>query len=134
MIAKQLGTLYRQQDVIGRHQRMEQHASRLGLPNLRTSYARLGSTGSVTKALLAGSLHFASGGAPGSLLLWDRTRGAVKSAFAMNATNRRLMTVGSATRVAERKLEDRIAFPAAKVSPQKISLKIAAAKTFGAAE
>lgn len=134
VIAKQFGTLYLQQDVMERHQLVEKHAGRLGLPGLRTSYVKLGGTGPVTEALLSGSLHFASGGAPGALLLWDRTRGAVKSAFAMNASNQRLLTVGPATSVAELKPEDRIALPAAKVSPQAIYLQMAAAQAFGAAE
>lgn len=134
VISKQFGTLYLQQDVMERHQLVEKHGARLGLPNLRTSYVKLGGTGPVTEALLAGSLHFASGGAPGALLLWDRSRGTIKSAFAMNATNQRLLTVGPATSVAEIKPEDRIALPAAKVSPQAIYLQMAAAKAFGPTE
>ena len=134
-IAKQFGTLYLQQDVMEQHRLVEKHGALVGLPNLRTSYVRLAGTGPVTEALLAGSLHFASGGAPGALLLWDRSRGAVKSAFAMNATNQRLLTVKpGVTSVKDLSPQDRIALPAAKVSPQAIYLQMAAAKAWGPGE
>ncbi len=133
-IAKQFGTLYLQQDVMEQHQLVEKHGARLGLPGLRAEYVRLGGTGPVTEALLAGSLHFASGGAPGAALLWDRTRGAVKSAFAMNATNQRLLTVGPATSIRDLTPADRIALPAVRTSPQAVYLQMAAAQSWGAAE
>ena len=135
LIAKQFGTLYLQQDVMEQHRLIEKHGARLGLPGLRASYVRLGGTGPVTEALLSGSLHFASGGAPGALLLWDRTRGAVKSAFAMNATNQRLLTVNPAiTTVRDIGPADRIAMPAVRTAPQAIYLQMAAAQTWGAGE
>ncbi|HYZ63579.1 MAG TPA: hypothetical protein VE650_14105, partial [Acetobacteraceae bacterium] len=87
LIAKQFGTLYMQQDVMEQLHLIEKHGARLGLPGLKASYIRLAGTGPVQDGLLSGKLHFASGGAPGALLLWDRSRGAVKSTFAMNATN-----------------------------------------------
>ena len=135
LVAKQFGTLYLQQDVMEQQGLIQKHGAAVGLPGLRASYLRFAGTGPVTEALLSGSLHFASGGAPGALLLWDRTRGTVKSAFAMNATNQRLLTVNPAVK-ALRDLTpaDRIAMPAAKVSPQAIYLQMAAAQEWGAAE
>ena len=135
LIAKQFGTLYLQQDVMEQHRLIEKHGARLGLPGLRASYVRLGGTGPVTEALLSGSLHFASGGAPGALLLWDRTRGAVKSAFAMTATNQRLLTVNPAiSTVRDIGPTDRIAMPAVRTAPQAIYLQMAAAQTWGPSE
>src|SRR4051794_35230420 len=93
LVAKQFGTLYMQQDVMEQQRLIEKHGARLGLPNLKGTYVRLAGTGPVQDGLLSGKLHFASGGAPGAMLLWDRSRGAVKSAFAMNATNQKLLTV-----------------------------------------
>jgi len=134
-IAKQFGTLYLQQDVMQRQQLVEKQGALLGLPNLRATYPRFIGTGPVTDALLSGSLHLASGGVPGALLLWDRTRGAVKSAFAMNATNQRLLTTNPAIHtIRDLTPADRIALPAAKVSPQAIYLQMAAAKEWGAGE
>ena len=135
LVAKQFGTLYLQQDVMEQQGLIQKHGAAVGLPGLRASFLRFAGTGPVTEALLSGGLHFASGGAPGALLLWDRTRGTVKSAFAMNATNQRLLTVNPAVK-ALRDLTpaDRIAMPAAKVSPQAIYLQMAAAKEWGAAE
>ena len=84
-IAKQFGTLYLQQDVMEQQKLIEKHAAQFGLPGLKAHYVRLAGTGPVTDALLSGKLQFASGGAPGAMLLWDRTRGGIKSCFAMNA-------------------------------------------------
>ena len=135
LIAKQFGTLYLQQDVMEQQRLIEKHGARLGLPNLKASFIRLTGTGPVTDGLLSGGLHFASGGAPGALLLWDRTRGGVKSAFAMNATNQRLLTVNPAVHsIRELTPQDRIALPAAKSSPQAIYLQMAAVKEWGKAE
>jgi len=135
LISRQFGTLYLQQDVMEQQELIQKHGARLGLPGLRASYIKFAGTGPVTEALLAGSLHFASGGAPGALLLWDRTRGTVKSAFAMNATNQRLLTVNPAVHtIADLTPADRIAMPAVKVSPQAIFLQMAAAKQWGATE
>jgi len=135
IVSKQFGTLYLQQDVMEIQRLIEKHGALLGLPNLRASYIRFAGTGPITEALLSGSLHFASGGVPGALLLWDRTRGTVKSAFAMNATNQRLLTVNpTAKTIRDLTPQDRIAMPAVKVSPQAIFLQMAAAKEWGAAE
>ncbi len=113
LIAKQFGTLYLQQGVMEQQRLVEKHGAAVGLPGLQASFLRFAGTGPITEALLSGSLHFASGGAPGALLLWDRTRGTVKSAFAMNATNQRLLTVNPAVRsVRDLTPADRIAMPA----------------------
>ena len=135
LIAQQFGLLYLQQDVMERLQLIEKHAARLGMPNLKARFLRLGGTGSVTDALLSGQLHFGSGGAPGAMLLWDRSRGAIKSCFAMNATDQKLVTVRpDLHRIEDLKPTDRIALPAAKTAPQAIWLQIAAAAAFGATE
>jgi len=133
-IAKQFGTLYMQQDVMEQQKLIEKHAARLGLPNLAVSYIRLAGTGPVTDGLLAGKLHFASGGAPGAMLLWDRTRGGVKSCFAMNATDQKLLTVRPELKsINDLAPTDRIALPAVKTSPQAVWLQMAAVQAFGAA-
>jgi len=135
LISKQFGTLYLQQDVMEQQGLVQKHGAAMGLPGLQASFLRFAGTGPITEALLSGSLHFASGGAPGALLLWDRTRGTVKSAFAMNATNQRLLTVNPAVRsLRDLTPADRIAMPAPKVSPQAIFLQMAAAKEWGATE
>ncbi len=135
LIAKQFGTLYMQQDVMEQQKLIEKHAARLGLPNLKATYIRLAGTGPVTDGLLSGKLHFASGGAPGAMLLWDRTRGGIKSAFAMNATNQKLVTVNPKLKtIRDLAPEDRIALPAVKTSPQAVWLQMAAVGTWGKGE
>ena len=89
----------------------------------------------MTDALLSGNVHFASGGISGALLLWDRTRGTIRSAFAMNATNQRLLTANPAIKtLADITPADRIALPAVKVSIQAVFLQMAAAKIWGIKE
>src|ERR671933_675827 len=73
LIAKQFGTLYMQQDVMDQLKLVEKQAAKLGLPNLKANFLRLAGTGPVQDGLLSGKLHFASGGAPGAMLLWDRS-------------------------------------------------------------
>ena len=135
VIAKQFGLLYAQQDIMEEQRLVEKHASRLGLPNLKAQFVRLGGTGPVTEALLSGSVHFASGGAPGAFVLWDRTRGGIRSCFAMNATDQKLLTVrADLTKISDLLPSDRIALPAAKTSPQAIWLQMGTAQAFGASE
>ncbi len=135
LIAKQFGTLYLQQDVMEQQRLIEKHAAALGLPNLKAQFLRLAGTGPVTDGLLSGKLHFASGGAPGAMLLWDRTRGGVKSCFAMNATDQKLVTVRpDLATVKDLAPTDRIALPAVKTAPQAIWLQMAAVQAFGPAE
>ena len=113
---------------------IEKHAARLGLPNLKVSIIRLAGTGPVTDGLLSGKLHFASGGAPGAMLLWDRTRGGVKSCFAMNATDQKLVTVRPELRPSATCCPPTASrMPAVKTSPQAIWLQMAAAQAYGAA-
>lgn len=134
-IAKQFGLLYVQQDIMEREKLIEKQAAKLGLPSLKANFVRLAGTGPVTDALLSGSLQFASGGSPGAMLLWDRTKGGIKCCFAMNATNQKLVTVRPDLKSVKDLLPtDRIALPAVKTSPQAIFLQMAAAQAFGASE
>lgn len=134
-IAKQFGTLFLQQDVMERQKLVEKQAALLGLPNLRATYQRFGGVGAITEALMSGTLHLASGGVPGALVLWDRTGGIVKSAFAMNATSQRLLTVNPAVKtLADLTPGDRIALPTVRMGTQAIYLQMAAAKQWGIKE
>jgi NitT/TauT family transport system substrate-binding protein len=134
-IAKQFGLLYVQQDIMEREKLIEKHAAKLGLPSLKANFVRLAGTGPVTDALLSGSLQFASGGSPGAMLLWDRTKGGIKCCFAMNATNQKMVSVRPELKAIKDLLPtDRIALPAVKTSPQAIFLQMGAVKAFGASE
>ena len=124
-IAQQFGLLYIQQDIMQREKLIEKQAAKLGLPNLKANFVRLAGTGPVTDALLAGSLQFASGGSPGALLLWDRTRGGIK----MRVTARPALKS-----IKDLQPTDRIPLPAVKTSPQAIYLQMAAVKYFGKSE
>ena len=131
VIAKQFGTIYLQQYVMEQERLLEKQAARVGLPNLAVSYIRLSGTGPITDGMLSGKLHFACGGTPGGLLLWDRTHGAVKSCDAMNADNSKLLTIRPELKtVRDLVPTDRIAMPAVKIGPQAVWLQMAAAAEF----
>ena len=135
LIAKQFGTLYIQQDVMQQQKLIEKHGGSLGLPGLRGVFPRFSGSGPMTDALLSGNLHFACGGAPAGWVLWDRTKGNVKAALAMNATNMRLLTSNPAVKtVKDIPPSDRIALPAVKTSAQAVYLQMAAAQAWGPGE
>ena len=135
LIAKQFGTLYIQQDVMQQQKLIEKHGESLGLPGLRGAFPRFSGSGPMTDALLSGNLHFACGGAPAGWVLWDRTKGNIKAALAMNATNMRLLTSNPAVKtVKDIPPSDRIALPAVKTSAQAVYLQMAAAQAWGPGE
>lgn len=131
-IAKQFGLLYQQITTMEDQKLIEKHAKALGLADLKVSFRQLASTGAMTDALLSGSLHIASGGVPGFLLLWDRTKGQMTGIGALAAYDQLMVTtrpdLKSVTDLGEK---DKIAMPVVKVSPQAIFLQMAAAKALG---
>jgi NitT/TauT family transport system substrate-binding protein len=89
----------------------------------------------VNEALISGNIDIASGGVPGLLVLWSRTKGTPQEVrgisalssqpFLLNARDKNVKTIK------EFKDTDRIAVPAVKVSVQAITLQMAAAKAWG---
>src|ERR1700730_3461760 len=55
----------------------EKYLQASGLADTKVSWVQLGSGAAMNDALLAGDLHFASGGTPPFLLLWDKTRNSI---------------------------------------------------------
>lgn len=114
---------------------IEKHAKALGLPDLKVTFQQLASTGALTDALLSGTLHVASGGVPGLLLLWDKTNGGMRGFGALNALNQYLLTNNPNIKsVRDLTDKDRIALPVVKISGQAMALQMAAAREYGDSE
>ena len=134
-LARQFSMGYLQFNVMEHQQLIEKHARALGLSDVRVSWLTFNGPAAVNDALLSGTIDIASGGAPGLLLLWSKTKGTtneVRGIAAMSSQPFLLNTRNPAIKsLADIKETDRIAVPAVKVSIQAIMLQMAAAKTFG---
>ena len=113
---------------------VEKHAKAAGIDNLKVSWSKLASSAVMNDALLSGNLHIATGGVPGLVTLWSRTRGNlnVKGIGAWvsvpNYLNVRNPAVKSIKDLTEK---DRIAVPAVKVSNQALYLQMLAEQVYG---
>jgi NitT/TauT family transport system substrate-binding protein len=135
-LARQYSMGYLQFNVMEHEKLIEKHARALGIPEVKVSWHLFNGPAAINDALLSGGIDIASGGTPGLLILWARTKGTPQEVrgisamssqpFLMNTRNPAIKTV------ADLKETDRIAVPAVKVSIQAIMLQMAAAKAFGA--
>jgi len=134
-LARQYSMGYLQFNVMEHQQLIEKHAKALGIPDLKVSWITLNGPAAVNDALISGTIDIATGGVPGLLVLWSRTKGTPQEVrgisalssqpFLLNSRDPRIKTIG------DFKSTDRIAVPAIKVSVQAITLQMAAAKAHG---
>lgn len=135
-LARQFSMGYLQFNVMERHGLIEKHAKALGLEDVKVSWITFNGPSAMNDALLSGSIDIASGGPPGLLVLWSKTKGTpseVKGVSALSSQpfllNTRDARISSIKDIGE---SDKIAVPSIKVSIQAIALQMAAAKLFGA--
>jgi len=137
-LARQYSMGYLQFNVMEHEKLIEKHAAALGVADLKVSWHTFNGPAAMNDALLSGSIDVASGGTPGLLVLWGRTRGTpqeVRGICALSSQPFLMNTRNPAVRkVADFTDADRIAVPAVKVSVQAIVLQMAAAKAFGASQ
>jgi NitT/TauT family transport system substrate-binding protein len=132
-ITRQPGILYLPSHVMEKQQLIEKEAAKLGIPNLKVTWASLSGGGAQTDALLSGNVDIVNTGVGNLLLLWDRTKGGVKGIVANSALPLTLVTRNPNIRtLKDYTANDRIAVPTLKVSTQAILLQMASEKTFGA--
>ena len=134
-LAKQYSMGYLQLNVIEHQKLIEKHAKLLGIPEVKVTWELFNGPAAVNDALLSGNIDIASGGVPGLLVLWAKTKGTPQEVrgvsalssqpFLLNSRNPDVKTIKDFT------ASDRIAVPAVKVSVQAIMLQMAAAKAFG---
>ncbi len=134
--ARQFSMGYLQFNMMQQHKLLEKHAKEAGIPEVKVTWATFNGPNAMNDALLSGSVDIVSGGVPGLLTLWARTKGtplAVKGITAFSSQpillNTREARIKSITDYTD---QDKIAVPAVKVSVQAMLLQMAAAKEWGA--
>lgn len=133
-VARQYGIGYLQLMIMEHEGLIEKHARAAGLPDLKVSWNRFTDGTVMNDAILSGNLDFAGGGIGSFITLWDRTHSSlkVKAVAALNSMptflNSRVDRIRS---VQDFTPQDRIAMAGVKVSPQAVTLQLAAAKAFG---
>ena len=131
-IAIQPGILFFPMLVMQQAKIMEQMAARSGQGDLKITWNSLFSGGANADALLAGSVDIVAGGTSNLLIIWARSKGAVKAISAVTGVPNVLLTrdpnVKSLKDFTEK---NRIAVPTLKVSLQAIYLQMALDKEFG---
>jgi NitT/TauT family transport system substrate-binding protein len=134
--ARQFSMGYLQFNMMQHHKLLEKHAKEAGIPEVKVTWATFNGPNAMNDALLSGSVDIVSGGVPGLLTLWARTKGtplAVKGITAFSSQpiflNTRNPNVKSIVDFTD---QDKIAVPAVKVSLQAMLLQMAAAKQWGA--
>jgi len=133
--AKQFSMGYVQLNILQHRQLVEKHAKALGLGDVTTQWSTFNGPDAMNTALVSGNVDVVSGGVPGLVTLWAKTKGTAQEVrgvsalssqpFLLNTRNPAVKTVrdfGDA---------DRIAVPAVKVSVQAVTLEMAAAQAFG---
>jgi NitT/TauT family transport system substrate-binding protein len=107
----------------------------LGIPEVKVTWQKLNGPAAINDALLSGNLDIASGGVPGLLTLWAKTKGTPQEVRGISALSSQPFLLNSrdpnVKTIKDFKASDHIAVPAVKVSVQAIMLQMAAAKTFG---
>ena len=134
-LAKQYSMGYLQLNVMEHQQLIEKHAKALGIPDLKVSWITLNGPAAVNDALISGNIDIATGGVPGLLVLWARTKGTPQEVRGVSALSSQPFLLNSRDpaikAIKDFKDTDRIAVPAIKVSVQAITLQMAAAKAYG---
>ena len=137
-LAKQFSMGYLQLNVMEHQKLIEKHAKELGIPEVKVSWLLFNGPAAINDALLSGTIDIASGGVPGLLTLWAKTKGTPQEVrgvsalssqpFLLNTRNPNIKSVKDFTD------KDRIAVPAVKVAVQAITLQMAVAKAYGEKE
>jgi NitT/TauT family transport system substrate-binding protein len=134
-LAKQFSMGYLQLNVMERDKLIEKHAKLLGIPEVKVSWLTFNGPAAVNEALLSDTIDIASGGVPGLLLLWSKTKGTPQEVRGIAALSSQPFLLNSRDpnikTIKDFKDTDKIAVPAIKVSVQAITLQMAAAKVFG---
>ena len=137
-LARQFSMGYLQFNVMEHQQLIEKHARALGIPDLKVSWITFNGPAAVNDALISGNIDIATGGVPGLLVLWSRTKGTPQEVRGISALSSQPFLLNSRdpaiTTIRDFKDTDRIAVPAIKVSVQAITLQMAAAKAYGTKE
>jgi NitT/TauT family transport system substrate-binding protein len=136
-ISRGFGIHYLPMYIIEKLRLVEKHASAAGLGDVKVSYRMIDGGNVINDAMLAGALDIASGGVPGFLTLWDKSRAIagreVTGLSGVGGGSVWLMTRNPNVKtLADFTDKDRIAVPGIKTSFVAVVLQMAAAQAFGA--
>lgn len=134
-LAQQFSMGYLQLNVMQHQKLIEKHAAALGIPNAKVSWFKFNGPTAVNEALISGNIDVGSGGVPGLLTLWARTKGTPQEVRGVSALSSQPFLLNTRDpnikTIKDFKDSDRIAVPAVKSSVQALTLQMAAAKAYG---
>ena len=131
-IARQPGIVYLQPVLMEERKLVEKHAAALGLNDLKVRWSIITSGGVMTEALISGSIDMAVTGLSNMLLLWDKTKGGVKSVAGVAGTSFLLLTRNPDVKtIKDFGPDDRIAVPTIRASMQAMMLGMALEQAYG---
>ncbi len=137
-LAKQFSMGYLQLNAMEHHKLIEKHAKLLGIPDVKVSWLVFNGPAAVNDALLSGKIDIGTGGVPGLLVVWSKSKGTPQEIRGISALSSQPVLLNSRDpsikSIKDFKPSDRIAVPAVKVSIQAILLQMEAAKVFGEKE
>ena len=133
--AQQFSMGYLQFNVMKHQDLLQKHAAKLGIPEVKITYIVFNGPDMMNDALLSGAVDIASGGVPGLLTIWAKTKGTPQEVRGIAAMSQQVILLTSRDpnirSIRDFKQGDRIALPAVKVSAQAVLLQMAAAKEWG---
>lgn len=133
--AQQFSMGYLQFNVMKHQGLLEKHAAAMGIPAVNISWVTFNGPDMMNDALLSGAVDVASGGVPGLLTIWAKTRGTPQEVRGVSAMSQQVVLLTSRDpwikTIRDFKPGDRIALPAVKVSAQAVMLQMAAAREWG---
>jgi NitT/TauT family transport system substrate-binding protein len=136
--AQQFSMGYLQFDVMKHQDLLAKHLTALGLPAVKITWVTFSGPDMMNDALLSNSIDIASGGMPGLLTIWAKTRGTAQEVKGISAMSQQPLLLNSRNPAVQTIRDftdkDRIAMPAVKMSAQAVLLEMAAAQEWGDAE
>jgi NitT/TauT family transport system substrate-binding protein len=115
---------------------IEKKATEAGI-KVNAKWANISGSGAVNDALLSGSAHFISGGVPGMLTLWDRTKGKMDVIGVGSISSQPMYLNTSAPHlksIDDISAKDKVAVTAIKISIPALVMQMYAREKHGAAE
>lgn len=133
--AQQFSMGYLQFDVMKHQDLLAKNLAALGQPEVKVTWVTFSGPDMMNDALLSNSIDIASGGMPGLLTIWAKTKGSAQEVRGVSAMSQQPLQLNSRNpavkTVRDFTDKDRIAMPAVKVSAQAVLLEMAAAREWG---
>ena len=137
-IAQQTSMAFLQFNVMKHQNLIEKHAAAAGIADVKVSFAAFNGPDAMNDALLSGALDIVSGGPPGLMIIWSRTKGTPQEVRGVGGLAQLpfLLTTRNPNvhHIRDFGPNDKIAMPAVKLAAQAVLLEMAAAREWGDAQ